>query len=73
MHPIQVVDARDRRCAKQRDTRLGGWRLREAREMVQEVQGWGCKGGRVQPIQVAAASYGRHARRRDTGYWGAGA
>ena len=36
--------------------------------MVQKVQGWGSKGARVQPIQVAAASDRRRARQRDTGF-----
>ena len=40
--------------------------------MVQEVQGWGSRGARVQPIQVAAASDRRRARQRDTGHGGSG-
>ena len=72
MHPIQVSDASDRQRAKQRDTRLGGCRLRDARQMVMKVQGWGSRGARVQPIQVAAASDRRRARQRDTGLRGRG-
>ena len=47
MQPIQVADASDRQRAKQRDTGLGGCRLREARQMVLKVQGWGARGARV--------------------------
>ena len=72
MHPIQVSDASDRQRAKRRDTRLGGCRLRDARQMVMKVQGWGSRGARVQPIQVAAASDRRRARQRDTGLRGRG-
>ena len=72
MHPIQVSDASDRQRAKQRDTRLGGCRLRDARQMVMKVQGWGSRGARVQPIQVAAASNRRRARQRDMGLRGRG-
>ena len=72
MRPIQVADASDRQRGEQRDTTLGGCRLREARQMVLKVQGWGSRGARVQPIQVAAASDRRRARQRDTGHGGSG-